>query len=106
MVQFVAFNPGVEVSGAAIAAMTAGLGDAIKPLLAVYGLENFERDGWYSQQSWLDVFKAIDEHEVSATFDLVSIGIKIPESALFPAEIDSIPSALAAIDVAYHMNHR
>ena len=38
--------------------------------------------------------------------DLVSIGMKIPETAVFPPEIDSIDSGLNSIDVAYHMNHR
>ena len=37
---------------------------------------------------------------------LVSIGMKIPETAVFPPGIDSIESGLNSIDVAYHMNYR
>ena len=34
------------------------------------------------------------------------IGKAIPEHAKFPPQIDSLQKALAAIDMAYHMNHR
>jgi hypothetical protein len=37
---------------------------------------------------------------------LFSIGMKIPENANFPPEIESLEKALQSIDVAYHMNHR
>jgi len=37
---------------------------------------------------------------------LYSIGLKIPENANFPPQIDSIEKALGAIDMAFHMNHR
>ena len=38
--------------------------------------------------------------------DLVSIGMKIPHTAVFPPGIDSIESGLNSIDVVHHMNHR
>ena len=38
--------------------------------------------------------------------DLVGIGMKIPETAIFPPGIDSIETGLKSIDMAYHMNHR
>ncbi len=34
------------------------------------------------------------------------IGHKIPETAIWPPEVNTIEQALASIDVAYHMNHR
>ncbi|MHA1734611.1 MAG: hypothetical protein ACTSU5_21965 [Promethearchaeota archaeon] len=60
--------------------------------------------GWYSQQKWLDAFRVIAEKIGPRT--LFTIGTKIPENAKFPPGIDSVEKALAAIDVAYHMNHR
>ncbi len=34
------------------------------------------------------------------------VGEKIPDNAIFPPSIKDVHSAIAAIDVAYHMNHR
>ncbi len=59
---------------------------------------------WYSQQAWLDAFKAI-ANEVGL-LTLFQIGRRIPENADWPPHVTDIHSALASIDVAYHMNHR
>jgi len=37
---------------------------------------------------------------------LFAIGKAIPESAIFPPEIQGLEMGLSAIDIAYHMNHR
>ncbi len=68
------------------------------------GVENPKPGYWYNQQYWLNAFKMIYENIGPKT--LYAIGLKIPETAVWPPEIDSIEKALASIDVAYHLNHR
>jgi hypothetical protein len=109
MAQFVAFDPHVEVIGIAILAVTEGMtqeADIAHAVMAAHGLDPVVPDQWYSQQEWLYVLKEIAEGANNAMFNLVSIGMKIPENALFPPGIDSAIAALQSIDVAYHMNHR
>ena len=107
MAQFIALNTDVEVNGQTVLSIVDGLG-AVKStalkILADNGLEDPKPDNWYSQQKWLNAFKAIAEKIGQNT--LTVIGKKIPENAQFPPEIDDIHKALGAIDVAYHMNHR
>jgi hypothetical protein len=106
MAQFVAFDPNVEVRGETMLSTIASLGEQIRPVLAKHGLAVIEPEKWYPQQTWLDVLREVAAAKFNAMFDLVSIGMHIPENAAFPPDIDSIPAALASIDVAYHMNHR
>lgn len=106
MAQFVAFDPKVEVLGQALVTSTEGTGDEASVYLAAHSMGNIQPDQWYNQQEWLNFLKAINDHRLNAMFDLVGIGMKTPDNAIFPPQIDSIPSALASIDVAYHMNHR
>ena len=107
MAQFKAFAPNVEVNGATVNSVVEGMG-AFKvralQILTECGITNPENEKWYSQTSWLNAFKIISESIGSST--LYSIGMKIPENAKFPPEINSIEKALASVDVAYHMNHR
>jgi hypothetical protein len=109
MAQFKAYEAGVEVNGTTIMAVVSGMG-TFRNLAMTYlrrrGLDAVVADDkhWYSQQAWLDVFQALATEVGDST--LYSIGLKIPENAVFPQEIDSVEKALASIDVAYHMNHR
>lgn len=103
MAQFVAFEQGVEITGQTILATIDGLGDAARTAFQRRGVAEIDPAGWYSQQMWLDVLQELDQ---SGLGNMVSVGMKIPENAIFPPEIDSMHSALASIDVAYHMNHR
>ena len=73
-------------------------------MLAAEGIRNPTANEWYDQQAWLNAFKAISEKVGSLT--LRKIGNSIPDSADWPPNVIDIPSALAAIDVAYHLNHR
>ena len=97
----------VEVSGAAILATVAGMESDIEGLLEAYGIDDLSADGWYPQQAWLDVLNTIgDTNAGYAMLDLVSIGMRIPENALWPPNVTDVVTALESIDVAYHMNHR
>jgi hypothetical protein len=103
-----ALSPNVEVIGRAILATIAGLEKDIHPLLEEHGISEIHPDEWYPQQLWLDVLEAISEGWGSrgAIMDLVSVGMRIPENALWPPEVDNVEAALFSIDVAYKMNHR
>jgi hypothetical protein len=106
MAQFKAFDSRVEVNGQTVLSVVDGcvLKDAALQILADNGITNISNDSWYSQQAWLDAFKLIADQVGIKT--LYTIGYKIPDNAQFPPEIDDIGKGLAAIDVAYHMNHR
>ncbi|HPA73676.1 MAG TPA: hypothetical protein PKY31_15510 [Spirochaetota bacterium] len=107
MAQFIAFDPKVEVNGETVLSIVDGMGafkDRAYKFLADNGIQNPEPGKWYPQQSWLNAFKAITQ--ATGDFTLFNIGKKIPENAQFPPEINTMDKALAAIDVAYHMNHR
>ena len=107
MVQFKAYDQQVEVLGQAVLSVVDGMG-AFKTLsyglLEQHGMKNPRPDLWYSQQAWLDTFKAISE-KVGPSL-LFLIGQKIPETAKWPPDVKELHDALASIDIAYHMNHR
>lgn len=107
MAQFIPFAPGVEVNGQTVLSVVEALDagkETRRAILAKHGLGNVDPHGWFAQQQWLNAFREIAEE--IGDYTLFSIGKAIPEHAIFPPEIDSLEKALAAIDVAYHMNHR
>jgi hypothetical protein len=107
MAQFKALAPKVEVNGETVLSILDGMGSfqAIgRRFLDACGIPDPKPGQWFRQQSWLDAFKLIASKVGDST--LFEIGRKIPENAQFPPEVDSIEKALAAIDIAYHMNHR
>jgi hypothetical protein len=113
-VQFKAFEEGIEVSGKAVYAIVDGMGD-FKSLGEEYmsgagigvmkkGRWQFDIDGWYPQQAWLDCFAAIACEMGDGI--LYKIGCAIPGNVEFPSWVSGIHSALQAIDVVYHISHR
>jgi len=107
MAQFKAINDRVEVNGQTVLSVANGLG-SMKALglrvLKDNGIDDPKPDGWYPQQFWLNAFKQISEKIGANT--LLQIGKSIPDNAKFPPEIQDVHAGLAAIDVAFHMNHR
>lgn len=113
--QYKAFEPGIEVSGASLSAIVDGFRKyptvAMK-YLARYGLvkntagkqPEIDRNGWYSLENWLAAYEGIAK-EIGVN-SLYAIGKSIPEAAVFPPEVNDIYSCLASIDIVYHMNHR
>jgi hypothetical protein len=104
---FVAHSPEVEVDGATMLADVSGMliAPVARHLLAAEGLGSVRPGHWYNQQAWLNVYRAIHEH--LGDDSLYAIGRRIPYAADFPAEqMYDVPSALAAIDYAYHNSHR
>ena len=104
---FQAAAPTVEVNGETVLSIVAGMGthtDRASRILAGHGLADPRPGSWYNQQSWLNAFKEIAETLGPNT--LYKIGMAVPEKAKFPPQITTVPQALAAIDMAYRMNHR
>ncbi|MFZ5892168.1 MAG: hypothetical protein ACOY0T_14015 [Myxococcota bacterium] len=113
--QFKVFEPGIEVSGASLGAIVEGFRKyptvAMK-YLTRYGLvkgpvgkqADIDREGWYRLEDWLAAYEGI-ANEIGLN-SLFGIGKSIPENAVFPPHVNDIHSAIASIDVAYHMNHR
>nr|MBN1229529.1 hypothetical protein [Anaerolineae bacterium] len=99
-----ALDPDVEVLGAAIMATIAGMEKDVLPILEKHGITNLTPEGWYPQQAWLNTLSDIDRS--GSLIDLASIGMRIPENAVWPEHTMTITEGLASIDVAYHMNHR
>ncbi|MBN2306872.1 hypothetical protein JXD20_02705 [Candidatus Peregrinibacteria bacterium] len=108
MAQFEPFAPNVEVNGETVLATVNSFPEYMKDmaikLLKDSGISNPKPGNWYSQKAWLDSFREIYEQYGSNT--LYEIGKRIPANAKFPPKIHNIEEALAAIDVAYHNNHR
>ncbi len=105
MAQFVAFDPKVEVLGQSMLGIFTVMGEAVKPLLVKHGLTDIKPEGWYPIQPYLDVYRDIFLNR-QGKINLVNVGMKVPENAVFPPEIDSIDKAMLVLDEAYHLNHR
>jgi hypothetical protein len=107
MVLFKAYDPKVEVNGETVLSVVDGVGSfktmALK-WLKDSGINDPKPGQWYLQQAWLDCFKLISEKLGPAS--LKKIGEAIPRNAKFPPQVNSVETALGAIDIAYHMNHR
>ncbi len=115
MAQFRPFEPDIEVNGQTVLSTVEGLSLLRKKALELLhsahigkadagGAIRIDPAGWYSQEAWLGVFEQISREVGDRT--LFNIGLKIPENASFPPWVADIESAIRAIDVAYHMNHR
>ena len=107
MAEFRAFNSSVEVNGETILSVISGMKGfeiTAKGILSENGIDNPEPGKWYSQQDWLNAFKVIAEKVGEKT--LINIGSAIPENAQWPPDVNSLESAFASVDIAYHMNHR
>jgi hypothetical protein len=108
------FEPDIEVNAPTVAAIIAGLGyftNISRRYLSQVGIGSvvdkklvLDMDGWYSQEAWLKAFENIAAQIGDRV--LFNIGMSIPENAYFPPWVTDIWSAVRAIDVAYHLNHR
>lgn len=98
---------GVEVVGQSILAIVNGMelaqSRALR-ILAENGITPLKADTWYPMPALLKSFQLVFEKIGPST--VRTIGRKIPDSAHFPPDIDTLEKGLRAIDVAYRMNHR
>ncbi|HVJ15544.1 MAG TPA: hypothetical protein VM686_08885 [Polyangiaceae bacterium] len=110
-----AYEPGIEVSGASLAAILDGFKQypsiAMKHLVKHGVIKNagatwteVDKSGWYPLETWLAAHDAIaSEVGINA---LYSIGKSIPKAIPLPPHITDIFMLMGSIDVVYHMNHR
>jgi len=103
MMQYVAYEPTVEIVGRAILATTGGPDDLTLDALQRRGVSAVDPDGWYPQQVWLDVLKELDQ---GGMLNMVMVGMKIPDSLTLPAQVGSVEGALASLDEVHHAHHR
>lgn len=77
-----------------------------KTLLAPFGLnvEDAQPEQFVPVQRWLDAMKHLQTE--LGDFVLRQVGQAVAESALFPAELDSVEAVLDALDAVYSLNHR
>lgn len=113
--QFVPFEPGIEVIGQTVYTIFAGFA-AFKSIagdiLTAEGIGvidpnsgfTLDQAAWYSMDAWLRAFRHVAQELGDPV--LFSIGKKIPERAIFPPWVKDIDSAIRSIDIAYHLNHR
>jgi hypothetical protein len=107
MKKLVAVSPQSEISGHLVLSFTQNLHrDEIKPILRKYNLEPVDPEGWYPQQRLLDVFRDIQDGHTNVSQNLVAIGMKGAETAVYPPEIDSIKTALLSLPAIHELNHR
>ncbi|QSQ24214.1 hypothetical protein JY651_04395 [Pyxidicoccus parkwayensis] len=68
------------------------------------GALTLDPTAWYPVDNYLYTYKKIDM--LLGARGLEKVGSFIPQNAVFPSNIQDIYSALASIDIAFHMNHR
>ncbi|MFO7566040.1 MAG: hypothetical protein R6X02_25575 [Enhygromyxa sp.] len=112
--QFRALEPGIELLGSALMATLGGFGPLrtiVERMLCRDGLVDCDAPearidpaGWYDQQAWLDALCEIDERFGAEI--LFNIGAEILNAAVIPSLAVDVHSAVASLDLAYHLNHR
>jgi hypothetical protein len=115
VMQFKAFEPGIEASGVCVGAFVEAcklFPSVVLRKLARHGVGRMsatneievDPNGWYSQQGWLTAFEEIANGVGPRV--CFQIGRNVPRFATFPPTITDIYSGVASVDVAYHLNHR
>lgn len=103
MTEFVAFDSHVEITGQSVLSILMALDEQAAPILAAHNLANVDPDAWYLMQDFLD---ALQELSQQGYFNMVSVGMKVPDVAVFPPEINTVEKALTVLGQAYQMNCR
>lgn len=103
MAQYIAFTPNVEVKGISILGIIETMGEEVIPIFEKHNLVDISPDEWYNQQEYLNAYKELAELNF---MNLVAIGMKVPDHAVWPPHIKTVHDALASVNVAYQMNHR
>jgi hypothetical protein len=103
MTEYVAFDPHVEVKAVAAQPVIDLVGPDMIPILQQNHIASSTTDQWIWLQDWLNTLKDL---EALGALDLVTIGMGVPDNAIFPPEIQDVENALRSINMAYQMNHR
>ncbi|MCL2065976.1 MAG: hypothetical protein FWG99_00730 [Treponema sp.] len=112
--QFKIFEPEIEVNGPTVYSIIAGLGhftNLSRRFFSQVGIGtvinkelHVDMNGWYAQSAWLEAFEKIAKTVGDRV--LFNIGLSVPANAQFPPWVVDVDSAIKAIDIAYHLNHR
>ncbi len=106
--QFTTLGPDAYVLGQAMMAFIQSINFTnFQPILSRYNLAKIEPQKWYPQQIWLDVFNEINTNRNSSD-NLVSIGMKVVETAQYPPEFESwsLIRQITMMGEIYVMNNR
>ncbi|MEO1646646.1 MAG: hypothetical protein AAFR67_15760 [Chloroflexota bacterium] len=102
MAVFESFHPDSRVLGAGVLSAVSALGkDMVKDISKKHGIDLNHDYETIMQQVELDILRDLSE---VGHFNMVAAGIKIPETAPFPPDINDVHSALASLNMAYQMN--
>lgn len=110
MSSVIAAYPGVataEVSSQLVLAFHRGFGTFSvmgEKILAQEGLFPIDPNRWYPLARFLAAFDAIRARIGPKT--LYQIGLKVPETAMFPPGVNSAQTVLAGCPLGFQMNHR
>lgn len=77
--------------------------ETLLPLLQRHGLEPVEPYRWYPLAGWLEALQEISE---TTSTDMASLGMTVISGAALPPWIDSLSSALLALEENYRAAHR
>ncbi len=89
--QFTTLGPDAQVLGQAMDAFIQSINFTnFQAILSQYNLTKIEPQKWYPQQIWLDIFNEINASG-NSTENLVSIGMKVIETAQYPPDFESWP---------------
>lgn len=96
MVEYVAFEEGVEISGFGMSMLF----EDIEPMLQEAGLLPFDDEAWLPQQAFLDVLREVNQR------DIVLLGMKVADIALMALEANTLEDALSNLDALFQSYHR
>ena len=101
-------DPELKTAGVTMLAYIDNIhGEIYKPLLAKYGIEEIDPDGWYPVQYICDVFNDIVKNgDASSSF--IALGMQIAEQSVFPPELEkpTMPMMLLGWNDHYVANHK
>lgn len=103
---YTASNPNNMSSGASIQSVLSAMDTNIQPILDRHNLGTIDPDEWYSHVDYLNVFNDLVAEDNNVMFELVNIGMKILDNAIFPPNVDSVETALGSLNAYYKLNNK
>jgi len=106
MQKFVADSPNAKVIGQALLALKESINfEEFADIMSRHGLNDIQPEKWYPYQVLLDFHKSLHDGP-NGSENLVSIGVKVIETALLPDGVDSVSSALNLLNTLHQLNLR
>lgn len=108
--EYKVFHPDTEILGQTLIDYRNAIeGDKFVPYFTKHGLVDIDPARWYPVQPFLDALSEMSSgSDGSIMLDLVSLGMRMVQSAVFPPEVDHLPleDVLGLMSAAYHLNMR